>query len=380
VPPPAGRGSLDEEADPFANQAVRFSDPQHVQVSVGTGELEEILNSCELALSHQDSGLLSHSASLLNEFRKKPHGVDRQWIRQSVGELRLFRPTAAIEGKHLQSFYVELLGLTYADGAALRYQGYKYVVSQVAEQGITSAHAFAMLDAGLEGPARLLLLNSVNASGIRSDRERFLVPPADTIAMIIDKEEEVDDTDSGIVLHAALRNLRARDQISVNQRDSFKSAMYTQPLIAVLQGRYAADPQNLLNMLVEILIYAYGDTLSNQDANVIFTKLAQQPSAPLLGAMLKITHAKYHLDIIKLFAAYSIRRTELNTGTRDDLARLILPTKRRSPDNAQPDSGQPVYVARDFRISSHTSRGRILIAIGGLAFLLVFAYIALQVH
>jgi hypothetical protein len=285
------------------------------------GDIEEIFSSCLIALKHGGAELIRTGIDQLQSHVRHLTRLEHQQIADLIERYGLLRPGRSIDAGLLREFYVVLLRLAFT--TPLTYAGYRRVEKRAGYQPGDPLHAplaRAMLDVGLQGAARLLVLGSMHESQLEDILREFPVSPDESVAMLADPS--LDEVHARIVGNLAIWNW-TRSKNSRSDRKSFQAAIDQHRLLAALQKRYASDPEFQLYLLTSILAFAYDDGLDEAAAARIFQSIPEAPTAALLGAMMKTAKRRDLPFIMRSFAAHAVTKEDFSEDNRRNFIALI---------------------------------------------------------
>lgn len=285
--------------------------------------VEELLSSCNYALNGDPYMLESG----IGRLQQHLHGwiPEKQWrLAHVITQQRLLRPDSAIDEPLLCQFYGVLLQLLFT--APLSYQSYCRVEMYAGYsdgQRLHAALARAMLDIGMKGPARLLVLNSLgDEKVIKAALLKYPISPAESVAMVADRT--LTPICARIVCEIAVLNLHICDQRSKADRQAFRDALHHYHLVSVLQQRHADDPEYQLALLSEMLQFAYHGELDEPAVQGVFGNIAAAPTDALLGATLRMVRSKDVVAVTRNFAFGRIASAGFLENTDRELTTKLL--------------------------------------------------------
>jgi hypothetical protein len=321
------------------------------EVGHQVGDLRGLVAACAYAMRHGDAAMLRSAAGELQHHARAPD--DR--LVELVREHRLFRPEATIDETVLRPFYVKLLQLMFA--TPLDYAGYCQVemcAGYPAGERLHAMLALAMLDVGVRGPARLLLMNSLDDLQMRSALLQQPMSPAESVAIMADTT--LTPAHARVVRDMAIKNL-GMSQRDASERLEFVRALENHRLILVLLKGSPGESEYLLDLLTELLTFGYGGAMDGASVRRVLSGVPVLLAAPLLGATLRAVRPASRTAVIRTFVIYFLAGAGLAEDTIRGLRDLI--TDRTEPTVTVTQSGvqanenqagrQPVTRARPQR-------------------------------
>lgn len=254
-------------------------------VSEGVGSVAEILSSCDYALKHRDSDMLVQG---IEELGRRQRGLPlgaRNELKTVVADYALLDDRGFTNEAALHEFYKALLVLAF--GNPIGYTGYRGVESCLDKPPGSKIHkslAMAMLEVGMGGSARLLLLNSFDQVGFMYAINERPIRSYETPALMAEPQLKAPYTD--IVIDMGLKVLWL--DAGTAKRQAFREAMAKNFLVKVLQDQRGANPEQLSDDLKQVLAFAYEDHLSKHDVRAILDGLLAAPSDALAGVILEM--------------------------------------------------------------------------------------------
>lgn len=297
----------------------------------GDTEPDDVLASCGCALKTSDARTLRLATDKLHSWRDVTSQT-RWLMRDRIEKHGLFAPGSIMAAEQLRPFYAELLRLAFAErGKALSYRDVRDVLQCTGysiRQHMPVPLARAMMDVGVEGPARLLLMSCLDDGHFRFAVRTYSLPPDEIASAMADSS--LDEADQEAVRYAALRYLSQKYVPTASDRQAFLAAMLDHDLVSVLQQQNADHPEYLFKALTIVLRFVSRGRLTRATVSQVFERMTVTPSVPLLVAVLPMVTPNDASAVVQDYLRTSIRDWDV-TGDAQAVAEQAVAVLSSSP-------------------------------------------------